>query len=116
IQSCFKMNKPKVIKDFLKLDEEIQEQILEQYPNGYEDSLILFTDRDGKYAQALPYETEDKFYLLRMPQMKAKKNVLDAEGASAEEEEEEDGQGGYTDLDTMQIGGTKRNDDDEGYD
>lgn len=110
------MNKPKVIKDFLKLDEELQEQILEQYPDGYENSLILFTDRDGKYAQALPYETEDKFYLLRMPQMKTKKNVLDTEAPVSEEDEEEERSGGYTDLDTMQIGGNKRNDDDEGYD
>jgi len=110
------MSKPKVIKDFLKLDEDIQEQILEQYPNGYEDNLILFTDRDGKYAQALPYETEDKFYLLRMPPLKAKKNVLDTDGPVSDEEEEEDAPGGYTDLDTMQIGGGKRNDDDEEYD
>ncbi len=100
----------------MKLDEELQEQILEQYPDGYENSLILFTDRDGKYAQALPYETEDKFYLLRMPQMKPKKNVLDTERPVSEEDEEEDATRGYTDLDTMQIGGNKRNDDDEEYD
>lgn len=109
------MSKPKVIKDFTKLDEDMQEQILEQYPNGYEESLILFTDRDGKYAQALPYETEDKYYLLRMPAVKTKKVAADAEG-SAPEEEEEEGGGGYTDLDTMQIGGNRRNDDDEEYD
>ncbi|MCY1373935.1 hypothetical protein D9M69_612370 [compost metagenome] len=110
------MSKPKVIKDFLKLDEDLQEQILEQYPDGYEDHLILFTDRDGKYAHALPYETEDKFYLLRMPQMKAKKNVADTDGPASDDGEEEDTTGGYTDLDTMQIGGGKRNDDDEEYD
>lgn len=100
----------------MKLDEELQEQILEKYPDGYENNLILFTDRDGKYAQALPYETEDKFYLLRMPPMKAKKNVLDTDAPVSDDDEEEDPQGGYTDLDTMQIGGNKRNDDDEGYD
>lgn len=109
------MSKPKVIKDFLKLDEDLQEQILELYPNGYEENLILFTDRDGKYAQALPYETEDKFYLLRMPPLKAKKNVMDSDGPVSEDEEE-DTPSGYTDLDTMQIGGGKRNDDDEEYD
>ena len=107
------MSKPKVIKDFLKLDEDLQEQILAQYPDGYEENLILFTDRDGKYAQALPYETEDKFYLLRMPQQKARKNVSDTDGSAAEEEDATDG---YTDLDTMHIGGSKRNDDDEEYD
>src|SRR5690606_31294061 len=106
------MNKPKVIKDFLKLDEDLQEQILEQYPDGYEENLILFTDRDGKYAHALPYETEDKYYLLRMPPMKAKKSLSDEPAG----DEEEETTSGYTDLDTMQIGGGKRNDDDEEYD
>ena len=108
------MNKPKVIKDFLKLDEDLQEQILEQYPDGYEGNLILFTDRDGKYAHALPYETEDKYYLLRMPLRKAKKSL--SEDSGAEEEEEEEPTGGYTDLDTMQIGAGRRNDEDEEYD
>ena len=107
------MSKPKVIIDFTKLDEDLQEQILEMYPNGYEDSLILFTDRDGKYAQALPYETEDKYYLLRMPTLKSKKSVVDLDVAEPDEEEST---GGYTDLDTMQIGGSRRNDDDEEYD
>lgn len=106
------MNKPKVIKDFLKLDEDLQEQILEQYPEGYDDHLILFTDRDGKYAQALPYETEDRYYLLRMPPLKTKKAMAD-DSAS---DENEDAADGYTDLDTMQIGGGRRNDEDEEYD
>lgn len=106
------MSKPKVIKDFTKLDEDLQEQILDQYPNGYEESLILFTDKDGKYKHALPYETEDRYYLLRMPLLKPKKAVSD----NSEEETEEEENTGYTDLDTMQIGGNKKNDDDEEYD
>lgn len=106
------MSKPKVIKDFTKLDEDLQEQILDQYPNGYEDSLILFTDKDGKYTHALPYETEDRYYLLRMPLVKSKKTVSDSNDEETEEEENH----GYTDLDTMQIGGNKKNDDDEEYD
>ena len=106
------MSKPKVIKDFTKLDEDLQEQILDLYPNGYEDSLILFTDKDGKYTHALPYETEDRYYLLRMPLVKAKKSSPDTN----EEELDEEDNSGYTDLDTMQIGGNKRNDDDEEYD
>lgn len=111
------MNKPKVIKDFAKLDEDLQEKVMELYPNGFEDSLILFTDRDGKYSHALPYETEDRYYLLRMPLVKPKKIALDkSDNTETLEDETEDDSGGYTDLDTMQIGGNKRNDDDEGYD
>jgi hypothetical protein len=107
------MSKPKVIKDFTKLDEDLQEQILDLYPNGYQDSLILFTDKDGKYIHALPYETEDRYYLLRMPLQKSKKSTVENHEDLEEEEEENHG---YTDLDTMQIGGNKKNDEDEEYD
>lgn len=105
------MNKPKVIKDFSKLPEELQEEILDKYPNGYEENLILFTDRDGKYAHALPYETEDKYYLLRMPALRSKK-----EDDDEEIDENEDEASSYTDLDTMQIGGSRKNEDNEEYD
>ena len=31
-----------------------------------EDNLIQFTNAEGKYVSALPFETEDKYYLVRM--------------------------------------------------
>ena len=55
------ITKPKVIKDYDKLTEEMQESIREHYPNGYAEHLIRFTDREGKYVSALPFETEDKY-------------------------------------------------------
>ena len=101
------MNKPKVIKDFAKLPEDIQEQILELYPKGYQDHLILFTDRDGKYASGLAYETEERSYLLRMPKVNPKVKSEDDE----DEVDDED-----VDLDTMKVGGDKIEDDDNEYD
>lgn len=106
------MNKPKVIKDFSKLAEELQEEILNAYPDGYQDSLILFTDKDGKYVHALPYETEDRYYLLKMPPPNIKKIKMSEDDANEETDEADD----YTDLDTMQIGGNKKQDEDEEYD
>ena len=103
------MNKPKVIKDFLKLPEEMQEEILEKYPKGYSEHLILFTDKDGKYASALPYETEDKLYLLRMPKAQV-------QSKSEDDEDDEDDTDDYGDLDTMKVGGGKNDDDDDEYD
>lgn len=103
------MNKPKVIKDFSKLDESLQDEILEKYPKGYQDYLILFTDKEGKYAYALPYETEDKYFLLRMPPLKASK----ADNDDSEDDADDDD---YNDLDTMQVGGNSNKDDDDEYD
>jgi len=59
-------SKPRVIKDFEKLDEKIQEQIKLAYPSGFSEYLITFTNKDGLKVSALPFETEDKYYLVRM--------------------------------------------------
>lgn len=58
--------KPRVVKDYEKLDTQIQEQIKLEYPFGFEDNLIKFTNAEGKRVSALPFEAEDKYYLVRM--------------------------------------------------
>ena len=60
------VNKPKVIKDYEKLTEELLEQIKLVYPRGFRRHLIEFTGLDGKKRKGLPFETEDKYYLIRM--------------------------------------------------
>ena len=60
-------SKPRVIKDFDKLDKEIQEHIAQLYPNGFAEHLITYTDpKTGLERFALPYETEDRYYMVRM--------------------------------------------------
>jgi hypothetical protein len=58
--------KPRVVKDYDKLDTVVQEQIKLEYPCGFEDNLIKFTNAEGKRVSALPFEAEDKYYLVRM--------------------------------------------------
>ncbi len=70
-------NKPRVIKDYDKLDPEIQERIKLEYPTGYSDNLIYFTNRDGKRVSALPFETDDKYYLVRMTVFEAERIIED---------------------------------------
>ena len=70
-------SKPRVIKDFDKLDLEIQEQIKLEYPEGFEDNLIYFTNKDGKRVSALPFETEEKYYLVRMTVEEAQQIIED---------------------------------------
>jgi len=72
-----KSNKPRVIKDFERLDEEIQEQIKLYYTEGFSDHLIKFKNNNGEYVSALPFETEDKYYLVRMSVSKAEQLISD---------------------------------------
>ncbi|CAH1000169.1 hypothetical protein LEM8419_01316 [Neolewinella maritima] len=65
------MSKPRVIKNYDKLDDELLEQIKLNYPNGFDRNLIRFTDVNGRMASALPFETEEKYYLIRMTKTEA---------------------------------------------
>lgn len=60
------MEKRRVIKDYEKLPEEIHEQIKLTYPSGFSQNLITFTNKEGKRVSALPFETDDTYYLIRM--------------------------------------------------
>ena len=77
-------SKPRVIKDFEKLDKSIQEQIKLEYPFGFEDNLISFNNMEGKRVSALPFETEEKYYLVRMTMAEAQQLVEEDEDYDAE--------------------------------
>jgi len=64
-------SKPRIIKDYEKLDESIKEQIKLVYPNGFSQHLITFTNKDGLLVSALPFETDDRYYLVRMTSQEA---------------------------------------------
>lgn len=59
-------NKPRVVKDYEKLDTDLQEQIKLSYPYGFSDYLVSYVDKEGKKRTALPFETDEKYYLVRM--------------------------------------------------
>jgi hypothetical protein len=71
------ISKPRVIKDYDKLPLEIQEQIKLEYPFGFSDNLIRFTNKEGLIVSALPFETDDKYYMVRMTVGEAIKIVED---------------------------------------
>ncbi|WP_372642221.1 hypothetical protein [Ancylomarina sp.] len=58
--------KPKVIQNYEKLSKDIQEQIKLYYLEGFSEHLIEFTNPKGELVTALPFETEDKIYMIRM--------------------------------------------------
>lgn len=59
-------NKPRIVKDYDKLPMDIQGQIKLNYPQGFAGNLITYIDAKGKVVSALPYETDDRYYLVRM--------------------------------------------------
>ena len=59
-------SKPRVVKDYDKLDESVLEQIKLAYPHGFKLNLINFKNAQGDTVSALPFETDDRYYLVRM--------------------------------------------------
>lgn len=68
-------NKPRVVKDYDKLDEAILEQIKLAYPRGFEKYLITFKNQKNAFVSALPFETEDRNYLIRMTRSEAQEII-----------------------------------------
>ena len=96
--------KPRIIKDFDKLDKSIQEQIKLAYPEGFSQYLITFLNKDGKYVSALPFETEDYYYLIRMTEDEADMIIStddDYEGGILKEEVKEMFEDKYTDMEIL---------------
>ena len=69
--------KLRVIQDFEKLSKEIQEQIKLTYPEGFSQHLIQFTNKEGRLVSALPFETDEKIYLVRMTNQEAIEIILE---------------------------------------
>jgi hypothetical protein len=91
------VGKKRIIKKFEQLPEELLALVKNEYPDGFEDSLITFQTPTGELASALPLETEDTYYLIRMPKSPV----------SSEDDEEETDEATEADnfesLDNLQI-------------
>ena len=113
--------KPRVIKDFDKLDATIQEQVKLAYPSGFSNSLIHYNNKDGVRVSALPFETDEKYYLIRMTREEAREIIsqdedFDDEG-NLKERIKDDYEDKYSDVDYMSdyISDDSKDDDDDDY-
>ncbi len=97
--------KPRVIKDFDKLDEIIQEQVKLAYPAGFFNSLIHYYNKEGVKVSALPFETDEKYYLIRMTMAEAKELISQDEDfdddGNLKEAVKDDYEDKYGDIDYM---------------
>lgn len=72
-------NKPRVVKDYEKVGDDVIEQIKLEYPYGFEKYLITFKNAKNEFVSALPFETEDRYYLIRMTRDEARDIILEDE-------------------------------------
>ena len=70
-------NKKRIIKDYDSLPEEIIARVKMEYPYGFANNLVSFTNKEGKRVSALPFETEDIYYLIRMTVLEARQIISD---------------------------------------
>lgn len=71
------MEKKRIVKDYENLPEEVQAKLKLEYPYGFANNLINFTNKEGKKVSALPFETEDIYYLIRMTTHEAEQIIED---------------------------------------
>lgn len=98
-----KANKKRIVKAYDTLSPELVKLMHAAYPDGFEGAMISFFDRDGKRVSAIPFETDDIYYLIKMVEKKSKPakgdDDIDAElEVDAPAAEEEDLFGGGDDA------------------
>jgi DNA-directed RNA polymerase subunit delta len=58
--------KKRVIKDYDALPDEVKDRIKLAYPRGFAQHLLKYTDIKGNRVSALPFDTDEIYYLVRM--------------------------------------------------
>ena len=113
-------SKPRVIKDYNKLDKELQQQIKLIYADGFADNLIHFFDKNGQKITVLPFETEDKYYMLRMTENEAVALVDEDEDYDDDgflkDEVKQEYEGKYSELDHIAEQMTEEEEEEEDVD
>lgn len=71
------MTKKRIVKDYEVLPEEVIQQVKINYPEGFEENLISYINARGATVSALPFETEEIYYLIRMTVKEARQIIED---------------------------------------
>ncbi len=59
-------NKKRVIVDYKNITEELLQLLSEEHPYGFEGETIHFTNAKGERVEAVPLETADTKYLIKV--------------------------------------------------
>ena len=71
------VSKKRVIRDFDKLEKNFQKRVIQSFPNGIGPESITFLSISGKNVAVITFETEDTYYLLRLPSLRLGKSSQD---------------------------------------
>lgn len=102
-----KQSKPKIVKDFDKLSKELQAQIKAEYPNGFSHKLISYTTPKGEKVMALPFDSDEFSYLVRVTVLDTRNIVRDDDDLDDEVKPIRDD----LDLEGLDIDGLKEEED-----
>lgn len=69
--------KKRIVKDYDQLPEDLLARIKLEYPFGFEDNLVSYVDAKGVRVSALPFDTDEIYYLVRMTKKEAQQIVED---------------------------------------
>lgn len=91
------MAKKRIIKSYEQLSEELVEKLKEKYPDGYEDRTITFTNPRGEIEVAIPFETDDIYYLIKLPRVNPAEEEEETESESSTFDE-------FDNFESLEIG------------
>ena len=104
-------SRPKLLKDLDKLPKDVQAAIKAEYPNGFSHKLVSYTTPKGEKVMALPFDTEELSYLVRVTIMDSKNTVRDEDDDVDEKPTREN-----LDLDGLDLDALEKEDDSFGKD
>ena len=80
------MAKRNVIKDYKTMTPELMALLVAAYPEGFEYDTVYFTNAKGEKVEAVPLETEDTKYLIKVSTLLEKQfEAFDLEAFEDEE-------------------------------
>ena len=107
------MSKKRIVKDYENLPEEIISRVKMEYPQGFANHLVSFTNKEGKKVSALPFETEEIYYLIRMTVNEARQIVSDDDDYDDDGNLRDDYVGGMDEFANANDDGEDDDDDEE---
>jgi DNA-directed RNA polymerase subunit delta len=97
--------KKRIVKDYDALPEEILNQVKLSYPSGFAENLVYYNNKEGKKVSALPFETDEIYYLIRMSYIEAERII--------EEDDDYDDDGNLKEDFSEAMGVESASDDDD---
>lgn len=79
-------NKKRVIVDYKNITQDLLQMLTDKYPYGFDDETIHFTNAKGERVEAVPLETEDTKYLVKV----STQLITKFEAFQDEEEDDDD--------------------------